>query len=53
MKKPLTFAGTTERVCLITGSGESVQKVHNFIMARIRDKPDPNPKPVEGEMKVY
>lgn len=46
------YPGTSERVCLITGSGESVQKVHNFIMARIRDKPDPNPKPVEGEMKV-
>lgn len=39
------FSGTTERVCLIMGAADSVRKVHNFIMEKIREKPDPNPKP--------
>ncbi len=34
------FAGTTERVCLISGNAESIRKVHSFIMDRIREKPD-------------
>ncbi|XP_052275285.1 RNA-binding protein Pasilla-like isoform X15 [Dreissena polymorpha] len=39
------YPGTTERVCLIMGAAEAVRKVHNFIMEKIREKPDPNPKP--------
>ena len=27
------------------GAAESVRKVHTFIMEKIREKPDPNPKP--------
>jgi len=27
------------------GGADSVRKVHNFIMEKIREKPDPNPKP--------
>ncbi|XP_050404467.1 RNA-binding protein Pasilla isoform X1 [Patella vulgata] len=38
------YPGTTERVCLIMGPVEAVQKVHNFIMDKIKEKPDPNPK---------
>lgn len=34
------YPGTTERVCLITGSPEAVRTVHNFVMEKIRDKPD-------------
>ncbi|CAI9722860.1 RNA-binding protein Pasilla-like isoform X8 [Octopus vulgaris] len=36
------YPGTTERVCLITGPFEAVRKVHNFIMEKIREKPDLN-----------
>ncbi|XP_045187177.1 RNA-binding protein Pasilla-like isoform X3 [Mercenaria mercenaria] len=39
------YPGTTERVCLIMGGADAVRKVHNFIMEKIREKPDPNPKP--------
>lgn len=41
--------GTSERVCLITGTLESVKKVHQFIMDTIRDKPDPNPRQGDGD----
>jgi len=41
------ITGTTERVCLIMGGVEAVRRVHNFIMEKIREKPDPNPKPEE------
>lgn len=44
------ISATTERVCLIMGSVDSVRKVHNFIMEKIREKPDPNPK-LDGEAK--
>ncbi|XP_064600152.1 RNA-binding protein Nova-1-like isoform X2 [Liolophura sinensis] len=44
------YPATTERVCLIMGSVDSVRKVHNFIMEKIREKPDPNPK-LDGEAK--
>ena len=44
--------GTTERVCLITGTEEAVRKCHLFVMEKIREKPDPNPKPVDGDLKV-
>ncbi|XP_041352923.1 RNA-binding protein Nova-1-like isoform X2 [Gigantopelta aegis] len=38
------YPGTTERVCLIMGPVEAVRQVHNFVMEKIREKPDPNPK---------
>ncbi|XP_060074662.1 RNA-binding protein Pasilla-like isoform X1 [Ylistrum balloti] len=41
------YPGTTERVCLIMGGIEAVRRVQNFIMEKIREKPDPNPKPEE------
>ena len=38
-------SGTTERVCLIKGTIDSVTSMLSFIMEKIRDKPDPNAKP--------
>ncbi|XP_064484324.1 RNA-binding protein Pasilla-like isoform X2 [Ornithodoros turicata] len=38
------YPGTTERVCLITGSVEGVLRIHEFIMEKIKEKPDPNAK---------
>lgn len=32
--------GTSERVCLITGSVDSIMAVMDFIMEKIREKPD-------------
>ncbi|KOC61975.1 RNA-binding protein Nova-1 [Habropoda laboriosa] len=34
------YPGTTERVCLITGSLEAIMAVMEFIMDKIREKPD-------------
>nr|XP_023015524.1 RNA-binding protein Nova-1 [Leptinotarsa decemlineata] len=34
------YPGTTERVCLITGSVEAIINVLNFIIEKIREKPD-------------
>ena len=31
---------------------ESVKQVHEFVMEKIREKPDPNPKPVDGDIKA-
>ncbi|XP_037087315.1 RNA-binding protein Nova-1-like [Pollicipes pollicipes] len=39
------YPGTTERVCLITGSPEAILQVLQFIQEKIREKPDPNGKP--------
>ncbi|XP_045028237.1 RNA-binding protein Nova-2 isoform X2 [Daphnia magna] len=39
------YPGTTERVCLIKGTTESVMSMLTFICEKIRDKPDPNAKP--------
>lgn len=36
--------GTTERVCLITGSVEGILRIHEFIMEKVKEKPDPNAK---------
>lgn len=36
--------GTTERVCLISGTLEGILKIHEFIMEKIKEKPDPNAK---------
>ncbi|XP_022251645.1 RNA-binding protein Nova-2-like isoform X2 [Limulus polyphemus] len=38
------YPGTTERVCLITGSLEGITMIHEFITEKIREKPDPNAK---------
>ena len=40
----LSPTGTTERVCLIKGTTESVMSILTFICEKIRDKPDPNAK---------
>ena len=39
------WTGTTERVCLIKGTTDSVMSMLMFICEKIRDKPDPNAKP--------
>jgi len=38
-------AGTSERVCLISGSIDAIMAVLIFIMEKIKEKPDPNAKP--------
>lgn len=32
--------GTTDRVCMVTGSLENVRKVHNFLLDKVKEKPD-------------
>ena len=39
-----TLLGTSERVCLITGSVDAIMVVLTFIMEKIREKPDMNAK---------
>ncbi|CAH1791778.1 unnamed protein product [Owenia fusiformis] len=46
------YPGTTERVCLMTGTHDQVNRVADFVLEKIREKPDPNPRPVDGELKV-
>ena len=47
------YPGTNERVCLITGTVESVSMLLEFIMDKIRHKPDPNAKPaIDFDNKV-
>ena len=41
----LLYSGTTERVCLITGSVDAILTVLQFIMEKIKEKPDPGAKP--------
>ena len=36
--------GTSERVCLISGSVDGILRIHEFIMEKIKEKPDPNAK---------
>lgn len=38
------FKGTNERVCLISGTIDGVLKISEFIMEKIKEKPDPNAK---------
>ncbi|CAL1286679.1 unnamed protein product [Larinioides sclopetarius] len=38
------YPGTRERVCLITGNIDGILKIHEFIMEKIKEKPDPNAK---------
>lgn len=42
---PPQSPGTTERVCLISGpSVDGILRIHEFIMEKIKEKPDPNSK---------
>lgn len=46
-------AGTTERACLITGSVEGIMVVLDFIMDKIKEKPElvkPFPEGVDTKM---
>ncbi|XP_055901877.1 RNA-binding protein Pasilla isoform X7 [Eupeodes corollae] len=45
------YPGTAERVCLITGSVEGIMNVIDFIMDKIREKPDLNTKIVDIDSK--
>ncbi|XP_055850944.1 RNA-binding protein Pasilla isoform X7 [Episyrphus balteatus] len=45
------YPGTAERVCLITGSVEGIMNVIDFIMDKIREKPDLNTKIVDIDAK--
>ena len=38
------LAGTTERVCLITGNVEALVTILTFIMEKVKEKPDPTLK---------
>ncbi|KAL1513686.1 hypothetical protein ABEB36_003063 [Hypothenemus hampei] len=47
------YPGTTERVCLITGSVDAIMTVLNFIMEKIREKPDLTKPVIEaGDSKL-
>jgi RNA-binding protein Nova len=48
----VSFAGTTERVCLITGSIDAIMIVADFIADKIREKPDLTKPLVETESKL-
>lgn len=45
------YPGTSERVCLITGSLEAITAVLEFIMEKIREKPDLSTKLTDSESK--
>ncbi|XP_017845326.1 RNA-binding protein Nova-1 isoform X3 [Drosophila busckii] len=45
------YPGTTERVCLITGSPDGIMNVVDFIMDKIREKPDLATKIIDTESK--
>nr|XP_046909787.1 RNA-binding protein Pasilla-like isoform X2 [Dermatophagoides farinae] len=38
------YPGTNERVCLISGPVEGIIRINEFIMEKIKEKPDPNAK---------
>lgn len=42
---PLATTGTTERVCLIQGTVEALNGVHNFIAEKVREMPQSAQKP--------
>lgn len=53
--------GTNERICLISGSVEGIIRINDFIMEKIKEKPDPsakmaidfdNKQPAEREKQV-
>nr|XP_014086765.1 RNA-binding protein Nova-2 isoform X1 [Bactrocera oleae]XP_014086766.1 RNA-binding protein Nova-2 isoform X1 [Bactrocera oleae]XP_036225864.1 RNA-binding protein Nova-2 isoform X1 [Bactrocera oleae]XP_036225873.1 RNA-binding protein Nova-2 isoform X1 [Bactrocera oleae]XP_036225877.1 RNA-binding protein Nova-2 isoform X1 [Bactrocera oleae]XP_036225882.1 RNA-binding protein Nova-2 isoform X1 [Bactrocera oleae]XP_036225885.1 RNA-binding protein Nova-2 isoform X1 [Bactrocera oleae]XP_03622588 len=45
------YPGTTERVCLITGSVDGIMSVMDFIMDKIREKPDLTTKIIDTDSK--
>ncbi|XP_054725616.1 RNA-binding protein Pasilla isoform X3 [Anastrepha obliqua] len=45
------YPGTTERVCLITGSVDGIMSVMDFIMDKIREKPDLTTKIIDNDSK--
>lgn len=46
-------SGTTERVCLITGNVDAIMTVLDFIMDKIREKPDLTKPVIEaGDSKL-
>ncbi|XP_018571827.1 RNA-binding protein Nova-1 isoform X1 [Anoplophora glabripennis] len=46
------YPGTTERVCLITGSVDAIISVLEFIMEKIREKPDLTKSAVDSDNKL-
>ncbi|KAK9702038.1 KH domain [Popillia japonica] len=46
------YPGTTERVCLITGNVDAILKALDFIMEKIREKPDLGKPLTESENKM-
>ncbi|XP_050510590.1 RNA-binding protein Pasilla isoform X1 [Diabrotica virgifera virgifera] len=47
------YPGTTERVCLITGSVEAIMNALDFIMNKIREKPDLAKNMGDSENKMH
>ncbi|CAG9860510.1 unnamed protein product [Phyllotreta striolata] len=47
------YPGTTERVCLITGSVEAIMSVVDFIMDKIKEKPDLTKTLIDSENKMH
>lgn len=47
----IIFPGTSERVCLITGSADAIITVLEFIMEKIKEKPDLTAKLTDIEVK--
>ncbi|XP_058985557.1 RNA-binding protein Pasilla isoform X1 [Musca domestica] len=45
------YPGTTERVCLITGTVDGIMAVLDFVMDKIREKPDLTSKILDAESK--
>lgn len=41
------YPGTTERVCLIVGTVSGIERVHDYVMERIAEKPDASSKSIE------
>jgi len=54
MSKPNDYyPGTNERVCLITGTIEAITTIVNFLVEKVKEKPDPNAKPaIDFDNKV-
>ena len=55
MSKPNDYyPGTNERVCLITGTIEAITTIVNFLVEKVKEKPDPNAKPaIDFDNKVF
>lgn len=63
LPSPLTtYTGTNERVCLISGPIEGILRINEFVMEKIKEKPDPsakmaidfdNKQPAEREKQVH